>query len=109
MCFPSGDQARAFVLPGWLKGMKLSYPVFKPQMSTLSLPSAAAIRVPSEDHARVSTLWSFVAKRAGVLWRAGTRAIVPVLAFQTCTELSNVPAEAIYCPRGAQATAVTTP
>src|SRR5258706_10896507 len=88
---PSGDQARALTLPGWLKRKRRSSPVAMLQASTVSLPNAAAICMLSGDQARASTLWLCVAKRASTLLRAE-------IASQTCTELSSVPAEAICCP-----------
>src|SRR2546423_12135742 len=118
---PPGDQARALTLPGKPKRKSLSSPVPILQESTVSLPSAAARCMLSEDHARASTLWPFVAKRAGTLSRErilfsagktaslGTMTRFPVFASQTCTELSSVPAEAMDCPCGDQATAVTDP
>src|SRR5947209_12719488 len=118
---PLGDQARALTFPGKLKPKRLSSPVSILQVSTVSLPSAAARCMLSEDHARVSTLWPFVAKRAGTLSRErilfsagktaslGTMTRFPVFASQTYTELSRVPAEAMDCPWADQATAVTDP
>src|SRR5437867_7931797 len=96
-----GDHARALVSPGGLKGRRISSPVSTFQTFTVSLPSAEAIRMLSEDQARASTLWFCVAKRAGtLLWRGGssisgvmtgveTKMMLPVLASQTCTELSR--------------------
>src|SRR5437667_1913602 len=116
-----GDQARALTLPGKPKRKSRSSPVPILQESTVSLPSAAARCMLSEDHARASTLWPFVAKRAGTLSRerslfsagymarSGTMTRIPVFASQTCTELLHVPAEATYCPWGDQAPPVTDP
>src|SRR2546421_9215053 len=53
---PPGDQASALTLPGKPKRKSLSSPVPILQESIVSLPSAAARCMLSEDQARASTL-----------------------------------------------------